>query len=113
MGKSTVELEIILFATPEEWVQWLEKNGTESDGIWVRFAKKASELKSIDYTQAMEGALCYGWIDGQKLSHDADSYLLKFTPRRARSIWSKINRDKALALIENGKMQLGGLKEVE
>ncbi|MGH9802318.1 MAG: YdeI/OmpD-associated family protein, partial [Blastocatellia bacterium] len=81
--------------------------------IWMRLAKKASELKSANYAEALDVALCYGWIDGQKKSYDADSWLQKFTPRGAKSIWSKINREKAQELIEAGRMKPAGLKTIE
>ncbi len=79
----------------------------------MQLAKKASGIPSVTYVEAIETALCYGWIDGQKQSHNAEAWLQKFTPRGRKSIWSKINREKALSLIENGKMQAAGLAEVE
>ncbi|QBD81416.1 hypothetical protein EPA93_37765 [Ktedonosporobacter rubrisoli] len=106
-------LPIILFATQAEWEAWLKEHHAEAKGIWLKFAKKASQIASINYAQALEEALCYGWIDGQKASFDEQHWLLKFTPRRPKSIWSQINREKALALIEAGKMQPAGLQQIE
>ncbi|BCM91005.1 hypothetical protein IAD21_02869 [Abditibacteriota bacterium] len=113
MEKSKAELPVILFERPEEWKVWLERHHSSEKGVWMRFAKKASELQSISYAQAVDGALCYGWIDGQVKKYDDDSWLQKFTPRGVRSLWSKINRDKVTALIESGHMQAAGLSEIE
>lgn len=107
------ELPIILFEQPADWAAWLEENHATSRGLWVRLAKKASGITSIDYNQALELALCYGWIDGQKKSYDETSWLQKFTPRGPKSMWSKINREKAQALIASGQMKPAGLAAVE
>ena len=95
------------------WTDWLTKHHATSTGVWLQIAKKDSELASISYPDALEAALCQGWIDGQKKSGDAQSWLQKFTPRRPKSIWSKVNRDKAMALMAAGQMQAAGLAEVE
>jgi uncharacterized protein YdeI (YjbR/CyaY-like superfamily) len=81
--------------------------------VWVRFAKKGSGIPSVTYAEALDAALCYGWIDGQSRSVDETWYLQKFTPRRARSIWSKRNREKVAALIESGRMRPAGLAEID
>lgn len=81
--------------------------------MWLRLAKAASGTPSVSYSEAVEVALCYGWIDGQKKGESENTWLQKFTPRAKRSIWSKINREKALALIERGQMKPAGLKEIE
>ncbi|HWW04435.1 YdeI/OmpD-associated family protein [Collimonas sp.] len=107
------ELPIQLFDQQKDWAAWLKKNHDKASGVWLRLAKKNSDRGSVSYQEALELALCYGWIDGQKKSDDEDYWLQKFTPRSARSIWSKINRDKALLLIETGRMAPPGLKEVE
>jgi uncharacterized protein YdeI (YjbR/CyaY-like superfamily) len=107
------ELPIQLFDQQKDWAAWLKKNHDKAPGVWLRLAKKNSDRSSVSYQEALESALCYGWIDGQKKSDDEDYWLQKFTPRSARSIWSKINRDKALLLIETGRMAPPGLKEVE
>ncbi|MBC7957472.1 MAG: YdeI/OmpD-associated family protein [Cytophagales bacterium] len=104
---------VLLFKTPAAWERWLAKHHGQSKGLWVRMAKKDSGLASITYPEALQAALCYGWIDGQKKGEDEQYWQQKFTPRGARSIWSKINRDKALALIEQGLMQPAGLAEVK
>ena len=82
-------------------------------GIWLRFYKKGSGIVSLNYAAALDEALCFGWIDGQSKSLDENSYLQKFTPRRARSIWSKRNIEHVARLIEEGKMNPSGLKEAE
>jgi uncharacterized protein YdeI (YjbR/CyaY-like superfamily) len=111
--KSKNDLPKIAFANQKAWEKWLKANHLSSTGIWLQLAKKATTTPSVTYPEAIEIALCYGWIDGQKQSHNAETWLQKFTPRGRKSIWSKINRDKALALIENGKMKPAGLAEVE
>ena len=113
MKSMRVELEILFFESPADWLAWLEENHASACGVWLRLAKKASSLFSVTYAEGVEGALCYGWIDGQSKKYDADSWLQKFTPRAKRSLWSKINRDKALQLIQDGAMQPAGLREVE
>jgi uncharacterized protein YdeI (YjbR/CyaY-like superfamily) len=107
------DLPIRLFATPRAFETWLAKNHDSSPGLWLRIVKKGSARKSVSYPEALEIALCYGWIDGQKQRGDEETFLQRFTPRAKRSIWSQINRDKALALIEQGKMQAAGLAEIE
>jgi uncharacterized protein YdeI (YjbR/CyaY-like superfamily) len=106
-------IPVMLFKTQKAWAAWLEKNHTKSSGVWLRLAKKGSEVKSLSYVEGVEVALCYGWIDGQKESYDDSSWLQKFTPRGARSIWSKINREKAQELIKSGQMKLPGLEAIE
>ena len=101
------------FATPDELGAWLDKHAEESDGIWLKLAKKASGIPSVVYADAVKIALCHGWIDGQAKRLDDDHYVQRFTPRRARSKWSKINRQKAERLIAEGRMRPGGLREVE
>jgi uncharacterized protein YdeI (YjbR/CyaY-like superfamily) len=101
------------FKDAKAWASWLEKNQTAVDGIWMRLAKKASGIESITYPEAVEVALCHGWIDGLKRPESATTWLQRFTPRRPRSIWSQINREKALGLIASGQMKPTGLEEVE
>lgn len=107
------ELPIIMFAQPQDWATWLDKNHATSAGLWLQIARKSSDIPSVSYDEALEVALCYGWIDGQKKSHDETSWLQKFTPRGPKSIWSKINREKAQKLIESDRMKPAGLKAVE
>jgi uncharacterized protein YdeI (YjbR/CyaY-like superfamily) len=111
-GKAA-ELSVELFEQQKDWTAWLKKNHGKSAGVWLRLAKKGAEQASVSYQEALESALCYGWIDGQKKADDEHYWLQKFTPRSARSIWSKINRDKALLLVESGRMAPAGLKEIE
>ncbi|MGH7605093.1 MAG: YdeI/OmpD-associated family protein [Gemmatimonadaceae bacterium] len=101
------------FKSQQEWELWLEKNHHESPGVWLRIAKKSAAKPSVTYAAALEVALCYGWIDAQKRSESETSWLQRFMPRRPRSIWSKINREKALALVSAGRMRPTGLKEIE
>ncbi len=108
----SAELPVILFEQPKDWAGWLDQNYTLA-GVWLRLAKKASGITSISYDEAVEVALCYGWIDGQSKRYDDQSWLQKFTPRRPKSVWSKVNREKALRLIANGQMKPAGLKAVE
>ena len=107
------ELETRPFASAEEWEAWLREHHETVPGVWIKFAKKASGVPTVTYLEALHGALRYGWIDGQARSLDDTHYLQRFTPRRARSIWSKRNRDFATALIEAGEMEPAGLREVE
>ncbi len=104
---------LLLFKTPTAWATWLAKHHDKSTGLWLRLAKKDSGCKSITYPEALEVALCHGWIDGQKKGEDEQYWQQRFTRRGARSIWSKINRDKALALIEQGLMKPAGQREVD
>jgi uncharacterized protein YdeI (YjbR/CyaY-like superfamily) len=109
-------LPTLSFATPRAFSTWLAGHHASSRGIWLKIARnamKASGAASITYAEAIDVALAWGWIDGQKQRGDDASWLQKFTPRGARSVWSKINREKALALIKAGAMQPAGLAEVE
>ena len=106
-------MKIVTIKSVAAFRTWLEKNHAASDGIWLRIFKKAFGEVSITYTEALDQALCYGWIDGQKKAHDDRSWLQKFTPRRPKSGWSKNNVLHAERLIKSGEMTLAGLKEVE
>ncbi len=106
------ELPILLFAAPAALEAWLEEN-EEADGVWLKIAKKGAPEPSVTYAEALEVALCFGWIDSQKRGLDETHFLQRFTPRRPRGRWSKINREKAEALIESGRMRPAGLAEVE
>lgn len=103
----------LLFRDQKAWAAWLDRNHATSSGVWLRLARKASGRRSVSYDEALEVALCYGWIDSQGKSQDESYRLQKFTPRAKRSIWSKRNREKALALIKSGQMKGAGLAEVE
>jgi uncharacterized protein YdeI (YjbR/CyaY-like superfamily) len=111
--KTKKELPILAFPTQKKWREWLHKNQKKSDGIWLRIYKKDSGVKTVTYAQALDEALCYGWIDGQKNKYDELSFLQKFTPRRKRSHWSKRNTGHIERLTKEGKMQPAGLAEVE
>jgi uncharacterized protein YdeI (YjbR/CyaY-like superfamily) len=106
------DIPVLLFATQPAWRAWLQDNYKQSQGLWLKHAKKSSGKKSVSYQEALEEALCYGWIDSQKQSYDEDYYLQKFTPRGTRSVWSKVNVSKAEALIKSGKMHLAGLAAI-
>ncbi len=101
------------FTTQQAWRSWLEKNHAISDGIWLRIYKKASGKKTVTYAEALDEALCYGWIDGQKKTYDAESFLQKFTPRRSKSMWSKRNREHTMRLIKEKRMTAAGRAEID
>ncbi len=100
------------FPSARAFETWLRKHHASCDGIWLLIAKAGADQPTVTYPQAVDIALCYGWIDGQKKALDAQYWLQRFTPRRARSLWSKINRVKAQALIDAGRMQPSGMAEV-
>jgi uncharacterized protein YdeI (YjbR/CyaY-like superfamily) len=102
-----------VFASQETWERWLDRNHGNEEGVWLKVAKKSSDKRTVSVAEALEIALSYGWIDGQRKAFDGDYFLQRFTPRRLRSRWSKINRDSATALIEQGKMRPPGLAEVK
>ncbi len=112
MQKKTNEAEIISFKTQNEFRKWLEKNYNSSIGIWLRFYKKESGASSITHEEALDEAMCFGWIDGQLNKYDDKSWLQKFTPRRSKSIWSKRNAERCEQLIKLGKMKPSGFKEI-
>ena len=101
------------FATQRAFETWLRGNHASSDGVWLLIAKPGADKPTITYPQAVEVALCYGWIDGQKKSIDTHHWLQRFTPRRARSMWSKANRAKAESLMQCGRMQPSGMSEID
>ncbi len=103
------DLPVRLFTTQESWRTWLEENHAQALGVWLKHAKKSSGKTSVSYTEALEEALCYGWIDSQKQAYDEDYFLQKFTPRGPKSVWSKVNVAKVEALTASGKMQPAGL----
>lgn len=101
------------FDGPADWAAWLREHHAGSPGVWLRIAKKGAPRASVGYPEALELALCHGWIDAIKRSDGPQYWLQRFTPRAARSIWSKVNRDKALALVAAGRMQPAGLHEMK
>ncbi len=104
---------VLSFETASAWETWLAEHYADTGGIWLKIAKKESRLPSVTYAEALDSALCYGWIDGQKAAFNEQYWLQKFTPRRPKSIWSKINCDKVDALIAEGRMQPAGMRQVE
>jgi len=106
-------LPIMRFESREDWEAWLGEHHETSDGLWLKISRKGSGIATVSYSEAIEAALSYGWIDSQKASFDDRFWLQRFTPRRPKSKWSKINREKATGLIEQGKMKAAGLREVE
>lgn len=107
------DLPILLFAVPAELEAWLEEHHAGSEGLWLKIAKKDSGEVSVSYAEALELALCFGWIDSQKRGFDERFFLQRFTPRRPRGRWSRINREKAEALIEAGTLRPAGMAEVD
>lgn len=101
------------FKTARSFETWLVKNHSKAPGIRIKFAKKSSGLKSITFAEALDIALCYGWIDGQGKGLDDDWYSNRFTPRRKRSSWSKVNRENVARLIKEGRMQAAGQAEID
>ena len=106
-------LSVLYLASPKEWKRWLHRHHAKSAGVWLQFFKKGTNIASLDHGTALDEALCYGWIDSQARRWDERSYLQKFSPRRARSNWSKINREHIERLTREKRMQPAGLLEVE
>jgi uncharacterized protein YdeI (YjbR/CyaY-like superfamily) len=110
---SKQDLPIIAFASQKDWKRWLQAEHETAKGLWLKLAKKGAPIASISYDEAVESALCYGWIDGQKGAYDERFWLQRFTPRGPRSKWSKINREKASQLLAEDRMKTAGLAQVE
>ena len=104
---------VLSFPSEPTWEKWLAKHHERSPGIWLRIHKKGSDTPTITYAQALDVALCYGWIDSQKQTYDETSWIQKFTPRRAKSPWSKINTGHAERLIAEGRMRPAGMRQIE
>jgi uncharacterized protein YdeI (YjbR/CyaY-like superfamily) len=109
----TIDYQIIAFVSQIEFSNWMDVNHNETKGIWIRFYKKNSGTSTVTYDEALDIALCYGWIDGQVKKFDGNSYLQKFTPRRSKSMWSKRNKDHIARLEKEGRMKCAGIREVE
>lgn len=107
------DLAILLFPSPGDWEAWLDENHAASEGLWLKIAKKGSGVQTVTYAEALRLALCFGWIDSQKRGFDDRHFLQRFTPRRPRGRWSRINREKAEELIASGEMRAAGMAEVE
>ncbi|MGV9353130.1 YdeI/OmpD-associated family protein [Streptomyces misionensis] len=115
-GSSPTNDPVLFFATRQAWEEWLEENHADARGVWLKIARKDSAPPApdaVDYPGALESALCFGWIDGQKKKLDERHWLQRFTPRRPAGRWSRLNREKATRLIEEGRMRPAGLREVE
>jgi uncharacterized protein YdeI (YjbR/CyaY-like superfamily) len=106
-------LPILEFPGPPDWERWLEQYHAAAPGVWLKVAKRGAPRATVSYAQALELALCFGWIDGQKAAFDEAFFLQRFTRRTPRSRWSQVNRDKATALIEDGRMRSSGLAQIE
>jgi uncharacterized protein YdeI (YjbR/CyaY-like superfamily) len=112
-GKARRDLPILAFKWQRAWDAWLSSQPAQSKGLWLKLAKKSSGIASVSRQEAVDTGLCHGWIDGQLDSFDDKYWLIRFTPRQSNSKWSEINRARALQLIELGRMQPAGLKEIE
>ena len=106
------DAQVLLLETQLAWEDWLSQHHREATGVWLRIAKKGSRIQSLTHAEALDAALCFGWIDAHKKPESADAWLQRFTPRGKRSIWSKLNCQKATALIECGRMRDSGFEEV-
>jgi len=104
---------VIAFDSDADWEAWLEEHHATADGVWVKIAKKGTGIPTVAYPEVLDTALCFGWIDGQRKALDDQYFLQRFTPRRARSRWSQVNRDKVDALTRAGRMRPAGIAEVE
>ncbi len=109
----TDPLPVMTFESTDAWDTWLAAHHAGSPGLWLKIAKKGAEGRTVSYSDALDVALCHGWIDGQKGRHDDEYWLQRFTPRKPGSNWSKINTERAAALTASGRMRPAGLREVE
>lgn len=107
------EFPVILFDNSDSWDDWLAEHHSTAAGLWLQIAKKASRIKSVSYFDAVTVALCYGWIDGQLKKYDSDTFIQRFTPRKSGSQWSLINKERAILLIDVGKMKPAGFTAIE
>src|SRR6202040_2432398 len=113
MGKAKRDLPVIAFKSQEAWDAWLTSQPVQSKGLWLKLAKKSSGITSISKPEALDTALCHGWIDGQLDSFDDNYWLIRFSPRQSASKWSEKNRARALQLVELKRMKPAGLAEIE
>lgn len=113
MAYKVVPSKILEFRSAAEWERWLARNHTKSAGIWMKIPRKSSGVRSVSTSEAVDVALCYGWITGQARPYDKKSWLDRFVPRRPKSIWSKINTERVERLIAEGRMKPAGLRQVE
>jgi uncharacterized protein YdeI (YjbR/CyaY-like superfamily) len=113
MAKTKRDLPIVAFKSQQAWDDWLASQRADSKGLWLKLAKKSSGIVSVSKPEAIDTALCHGWIDGQIDSFDDKCWLIRFTPRRPASKWSERNRTRVLQLVELGRMRPAGMKEIE
>jgi uncharacterized protein YdeI (YjbR/CyaY-like superfamily) len=113
MGKAKRDLPVIAFKSQQAWDAWLKSQPAQARGLWLKLAKQSSGIASVSKPEAIDTALCHGWIDGQLDSFDDEYWLIRFTPRQPASKWSEKNRTRALQLVELGRMQSAGLNEIE
>jgi len=111
--KKPDDIPVLSFENQQRWEAWLEARYADTKGVWLKIAKKDTNIPSVSYSDALDCALCYGWIDGQKAAYDEQYWLQKFTPRGAKSIWSKVNCDRVEALIVANRMQPAGMQQIE
>lgn len=111
--KNSTDSPILPFESAKAWEAWIAKNHSSSQGVWLQIFKKDSGKRTVTYDGALDAALCFGWIDGQKKSHNKESFLQKFTPRRPKSVWSKRNQEHVARLIKSKRMKPAGLKAIE
>lgn len=111
--KKPDDLAVLSFEKQQDWEAWLAEHHADMKGVWLKIAKKDTNISSVNYSDALDSALCYGWIDGQKAAYDEQYWLQKFTPRGAKSIWSKVNCARAEALIAANRMQPAGMQQIE
>jgi uncharacterized protein YdeI (YjbR/CyaY-like superfamily) len=112
-GRVLSDAPTLTFPSPDAWREWLEEHHGDQAGCWIKIGKKGTGIESVTHAEALDIAIAHGWIDGKRMKHDDETFLQRFTPRRARSSWSQINRDKAIAHIEAGTIHPAGLREVE
>ena len=111
--KKPDELPVLPFESQQDWEAWLAEHHADMKGVWLKIAKKDTHIPSVNYSDALDSALCYGWIDGQKAAYDGQYWLQKFTPRGPKSIWSKVNCDRVEALLAANRMQPAGMQQIE
>ncbi|SHG69220.1 hypothetical protein SAMN05444169_3690 [Bradyrhizobium erythrophlei] len=113
MAKAKRDLPVVAFKSQQAWDSWLTSQPADSNGLWLKLAKKSSGIASVSKPEAIDTALCHGWIDGQLDSFDDDYWLIRFTPRQSTSKWSEKNRTRALELVKLRRMKPPGSNEIE
>jgi uncharacterized protein YdeI (YjbR/CyaY-like superfamily) len=107
------DLPVLAFETQQAFHGWLDQHHADAGAFWLRLYKKGSGKPTVTYAEALDEALCYGWIDSTKQAYDAESFLQRFSPRKPRSVWSKVNQEHVARLTEAGRMQPAGLRTIE